>query len=121
MEDSCQEALEQADAGKKMHFSLVSSSDPNPEPKHHLHMKNHHDRLCEIDLETAQNSLEFYQTTNVSVLCATTQFRLSSSHKSSTSKKDQKSSEKKIKRRSHLPRKEVDATKDSRGKPHDMT
>ena len=101
--------------------SLVSSVDPNPDPKHHLHMKNHHDRLCEIDLETAQNSLEFCQTTNGSVLCATTQFRLSSSHKSSTSKTDQKSSEKKKKKRSRLPRKGVDATKGSRGKTHDIT
>ena len=99
-------------------FSFVSSIDPNPDPKHHFHMKNHHDRLCQIDLETAQNSLEFYQTTNGSVLCATTQSRLSSSHKSSTSKTDQQSSEKKMKRRNRLPRKGVDATKD---KPHDIT
>ena len=32
-------------------------------------MKNHLDRLFVIDLESAQNSLEFYQTANGSVLC----------------------------------------------------
>ena len=53
----------------KSTFSLVTSIDPKSDPKHRLHMKNHHDPLCEIDLETAQNSFEIFQTTNGSVLC----------------------------------------------------
>ena len=32
-------------------------------------MKNHYDRLFGVDLEAAQNSVEFYQTANGSVLC----------------------------------------------------
>ena len=32
-------------------------------------MKNRHDRLFMIDLEAAQNSLQFFQTANGSVLC----------------------------------------------------
>ena len=45
-----------------VYFSLVSPLDPIPDPKckHLLHMKNHHERLFVIDLEAAQNSLEFY-------------------------------------------------------------
>ena len=32
-------------------------------------MKNHYDRLFVVDLEAAQNSVEFYQKANGSVLC----------------------------------------------------
>ena len=41
--------------------TLVSPLDQNPGPKlkPYLHLKNHHDLLFVIDLETAQNSLEF--------------------------------------------------------------
>ena len=54
-----------------VYFSLVSPLDPNPdlEYKPFLHMKKHHDRLFVIDLEAAQNSLEFKPTANGSVLC----------------------------------------------------
>ena len=54
-----------------MHFSLVSTLDPSPDPKYkpYIHRKNRHDRLFVIDLEAAQNSLEFNQTANESVLC----------------------------------------------------
>ena len=56
------------------------------------------------------------------VSCATTQFRPSSSQRSSTSKTDQKGSEKKnIKRSKCLPRKRADTTTDSRGKPPGTT
>ena len=56
---------------KAMYCSLVSPRDPTPDPKckPYLHLKNHHDRLFVTDLEAAQNSLEFYQTANESVLC----------------------------------------------------
>ena len=56
---------------KTMYFSLVSPLDPNSHTKYkpYLHMKNHRDRLFAIDLEPAQNSLEFFQTANGSVLC----------------------------------------------------
>ena len=54
-----------------VYFSLVSPLDENPDPnyKPYLHVKNHHDMLFVIDLEAAQHSLDFYQTTNGSVLC----------------------------------------------------
>ena len=54
-----------------VYFSLVSPLDPNPDPnyKPSFHMKNHHDRWFVIDLEAAQNSLEFCQTANGSVPC----------------------------------------------------
>ena len=54
-----------------MYFSLVSPFDKNPDPKYkpYIHMKNHNDRWYVIALEEAQNSLDFYQTANGSVLC----------------------------------------------------
>ena len=54
-----------------MCFSRVSSLDPNPDPKHkpYYHLNKHHDRLFVFDFDAAQNSLEFYQTANGSVLC----------------------------------------------------
>ena len=54
-----------------MYLSLVSPLDQNPDPKDkpYLHMKNHHGRLCGIDLEAAQNSPGHFQTANGSVLC----------------------------------------------------
>ena len=57
--------------GKAVYFSLVSPLDQNPDPKYkpYTDMMNHHDRLLGIDLEAAQNSLEFHQTANGSVLC----------------------------------------------------
>ena len=53
-----------------MYLSLVSSLDPNPNPKcnPYLHMKNHHDRWFVIVMEAAQNSLILLQTVNGSVL-----------------------------------------------------
>ena len=56
---------------KAVYFSLASQLDPNPDPKHkpYFHLKCHHDQMFVIDLEAAQNSLEFYQTANGSVLC----------------------------------------------------
>ena len=56
---------------KAVCISPVSPLDrnPNPKDKPNLHLKNHHDRLFMIDLEAAQNSLEFYQTANGSVKC----------------------------------------------------
>ena len=56
---------------KIVFFTRVSPLDPNPDPKYkpYLHMKNHHHRLVVIDLEAAKNSLEVYQSANVSVLC----------------------------------------------------
>ena len=56
---------------KTMYFSLVSPLDPNSHTKYkpYLHMKNHHDRLFVIDLGSAKNSQEIYQTANGSVLC----------------------------------------------------
>ena len=74
-----------------LYLSLMSPMDPCPDPKYkpYLHMKSHHGRLCVIDLEAAQNSLDiFRQRTGVS--CAMTQFRPSSSQRSSPSKTDQK-------------------------------
>ena len=52
-----------------VYFSLVSPFDTNRDPKYkpYIHMKNHNDRLYVIDLEEAQNSLDFYQTANGSV------------------------------------------------------
>ena len=52
--------------GRKMvYFSLVPPLDPYSDPKYkpHLHMMNHHDRLFMIDLDAAQSSLEYCQTT----------------------------------------------------------
>ena len=71
MEDVCQEGLEGAKGRTTVYFSFVSQLDPNPDPKYkpNFHMKNHHDRLVLIDLEAAQNLLEFHQTANRSVLC----------------------------------------------------
>ena len=56
---------------KAVYFSLVSTLDPNRDPKYkpYLNLKNHHDRLFVTDLEAAQNSVEFYQRANGSVLC----------------------------------------------------
>ena len=72
LEDLCQEDLFGSSKGRKaVYFSLVSPLDPNPDRKYqrYLHMKSHHDRLFVIDLEAAQNSLEFFQTANGSVFC----------------------------------------------------
>ena len=107
-----------------VYFSLVSPLDPNSDPKYkpYVHMRNQHDRLFVIDLEAAQNSLDFLTKQRTGVFCATTQFRPSSSRRSSTSKKEQKGSEKKnIKRSNCLPSKRVDTTTDSRGKPLGIT
>ena len=96
---------------KTMYFSLVSPLDPNSHTKYkpYLHMKNHHDRLFVIDLESAQNSLEIHQTANGKCLV----LRHSSvrvPHRSST---DQKGSEKNnTKKRSRLTQKRVDAGRD---------
>ena len=56
---------------KAVYFSLVSLLDPCPDPRYksYIHTKNHHDRLFVLDLDAKQNSLEFYQTANGSVLC----------------------------------------------------
>ena len=53
-----------------MYLSPVSSLDPNSDPKYkpYFHLNKHHDRLFAIDLAAAQNSLEFCQTANGSVL-----------------------------------------------------
>ena len=53
------------------YFSLVSPLDQNSDPKckSYIHIKNHHVFSFVIDLEAVQNSLEFYQTTNGSVVC----------------------------------------------------
>ena len=49
---------------------LAIGSDPsNPKYKPKLHLQNQDDRLFVIDLEAAQNSLEFTQTANGSVVC----------------------------------------------------
>ena len=66
-------------------------------------------------MEAAQNLLDFHQT-------ATTDLRPSLSRRSSTSKTDQKGSEKKnLKRSNRLPRNRVDTSMDSRGKPPGKT
>ena len=57
-----------------VYLSPLSPLDPNHDPKYkpYQHMKQHRDRLFVMDLEAAQNSLEFYQTANGSVLCCDT-------------------------------------------------
>ena len=74
LEELYQEDSDKAKAEEQVYFSLVSPPVPNGDPKHkpHIPMKNHHDRLCVIDLVEAQNSLEFYQTAKGSVLCYNT-------------------------------------------------
>ena len=75
-------------------------------------MKSHRDQLFVIDLEAAQNSMEFCQTANGSVSC---------DPRSSISKTDENGSGKKnSKKKTRHQRKEVDATKASRGKLHGM-
>ena len=45
--------------------------DQNPDPKYkpYFHLKYEHDSMFVIDLESAQNALDFHQTANDSVLC----------------------------------------------------
>ena len=61
---------EQRQEGSALLIRFVSGSKP-PDPKYksYFHLKNHHDRLFVVDLEAAQNSLEFCQSANGSVVC----------------------------------------------------
>ena len=95
---------------------VAIGSKPRPEVQALPPREGHHrDRLFVINLEAAQNSLDFHQT-------ATTELRPSLSRRSSTSKTDQKGSEKKnIKRSNRLPRNRVDTSMDSRAKPPGKT
>ena len=107
-----------------MYFSLVSPLDPNPDRKYqpYLHMKSHHDRLFVTDLEAAQDSLEFFQTANGSVFCYDTVPLEFLTKIINFKRTDQKGLEtKNFKRRNCLPRKRVNATTDSRGKPPGIT
>ena len=56
---------------KAVYFSLVSPLDQNPDPKYkpYIHLKCDHDFMFVIDLESAQNAIDFYQTAIGSVLC----------------------------------------------------
>ena len=74
LEDMCVGGVGTIESRKAAYFSHVSPLDPCPDPKYEpcIHMKNHHDRLFVIDLDAAQNSLEFRQTANGSVSCNNT-------------------------------------------------
>ena len=109
--------------GHAVYFSVVLPLDPNPDPRYkpYFHLKNRHGQLFVIEVEAAQNPLEFFIKQRTGVSCATTQFRPSSSLRSSTSKSDENGSGKKnLKKKNRHQRKELDATKVSRGKLHGM-
>ena len=61
----------QSKGRKTVYFSFVSPLDSNPNPKYkpHFHLKKQYDLMFVIDLEAAQNSRDFYQTANGSILC----------------------------------------------------
>ena len=93
-----------------MCVTLVAPLGRHPDPKYkpYFHLKNHHDLLFVIYLVAAQKSLATRQRTGVSHV--TTQFRPSSTPRSSTSKMDQKGSRKhNRKTETHHQRRKADA------------
>ena len=63
--DLLQELWDKAKAENAVFFSLVSPLDQNPGPKYqpYFNLKKNHDLMFVLDLEAAQNSLEFQPNT----------------------------------------------------------